>query len=251
MAELLAYEEAGSGPPVVFLHGITANREHWRPVADRLAGEFRCLNVDLLGHGESPRGGAVDLFGQVGALMSLFDHLSLQAPVVVGHSFGGFIATFTATARALHGVVNIDQPFDTAAFRLSIAPLEGRLRGEAFDAAFAEFVETQGADLVPPERQHVLRSNIRPKQDVVLAVWGPVLDTPPPDLVAQVEAALPAVTAPYLAVFGTPISEAERALQALIPNGRVEVWDGLGHFIQLVDPDRVADRIAAFVHALQ
>jgi pimeloyl-ACP methyl ester carboxylesterase len=35
----------------------------------------------------------------------------------------------------------------------------------------------------------------------------------------------------------------------LVPNGQVEVWDGHGHFPHLVDPERVARRIADFVEA--
>ena len=250
MVEPLAYTEAGSGTSLVFLHGITANRHHWGPVVERLADDFGCLSVDLLGHGDSPRGESADLFSQIEALISLLDERGLDAPVLVGHSFGGFVATFAAAARTVRGVVNVDQPFDTAAFRATIAPLEDRLRGAEFQAAFAEFIETQRPDLVPAEHQQTTRANIRPRQDVVLDVWASVLDTPPADLVAQVEAALPAVTAPYLAVFGSPISEQEQALQALIPNGRVEVWDGLGHFVHLVDPDRTARRVAAFVDTL-
>ncbi len=57
---------------------------------------------------------------------------------------------------------------------------------------------------------------------------------------------MPSVLAPYLGLFGAELSDRERPLQALIPNGEIEVWDGLGHFVQLVDPQRTANRIAEF-----
>jgi pimeloyl-ACP methyl ester carboxylesterase len=250
MADQLAYEERGSGDPLVFLHGITANRRHWEPVVDLLADRFRCINVDLLGHGDSPRGSSSDLFTQVGAVGELLDHLGLQDPVLAGHSFGGFVATFCATARPLRGVVNVDQPFDTAAFREVLEPLGDRLRGDGFAAAWDEFVAWERIDLVPPERQALTRDNIRPRQEVVLEVWSAVLETPPEVLLGQVEAALPAVGASYLGIFGAELSEVERRLQGLIPQSTVEEWPGTGHFVQLVDPERVAERIAEFVDAL-
>jgi pimeloyl-ACP methyl ester carboxylesterase len=142
-----------------------------------------------------PRGESSDLFTQVGAVGELLDHPGLEAPVVVGHSFGGFVATFCATARPLRGVVNVDQPFDTAAFREVLEPLGDRLRGDGFAAAWDEFVAWERIDLVPPERQALVRESIRPRQEVVLEVWSTVLETPPEVLLGQVEAALPAVAA--------------------------------------------------------
>jgi pimeloyl-ACP methyl ester carboxylesterase len=253
MAEQLAYAASGpeSGDPLVLLHGITANRCHWEPVVRLLDDRYRCINVDLLGHGESPRGSDSALFGQVGAVQGLLDHLGLDAPVLVGHSYGGFVATVAATSRPLRGVVNVDQPFDMTVFREVLGPLEDRLRGEDFAAAWDEFVAWEGLDLVPAERQALTRENIEPRQELVLEVWSAVLDTPPEELMAQVEAVLPAVRCPYLGIYGNELSATERQLQALIPDGTVEVWDGLGHFVQLVDPERTAARIAGFVDGLR
>lgn len=250
MTEPLAHTVVGSGEPLVFLHGITANRRHWDPVVEGLADRFRCINVDLLGHGDSPDGRGVDLFSQVGALVELLQTLELDEPLLVGHSYGGFIATFAATVAPVRGVVNVDQTFDTASFRSAIEPLAERLRGGDFDGAFDEFLATQRPDLVPEDRQQLLWANLEPRQDIVLGVWRAVLDAPAADLAAQVEAALPVVAVPYLGVFGAPLSAEEQRLQDLIPNSAVEVWDGSGHFVHLVDPDRMATRITDFVATL-
>lgn len=248
----LAYADSGpeTGDPLVFLHGITANRSHWVPVVDRLNDRHRCINVDLLAHGASPPGSDSALFGQVGAVRSLLEHLELEAPVLVGHSYGGFVATAVAATGPVRGVVNIDQPFDLTAFRDVLGPLESRLRGDGFAAAWDEFVEWERIDLVPPERRALARDNIEPRQEVVLEVWSTVLETPADELAAQIEALLPSVKSPYLGIYGSALSAAEVRLQALIPHGTVEVWDGLGHFVQLVDPKRTAARIASFVDSL-
>jgi pimeloyl-ACP methyl ester carboxylesterase len=252
MSAQLAYTDSGpeTGEPLVFLHGITANRSHWLPVVDLLDDRHRCINVDLLAHGASPLGSDSALFSQVGAVRSLLEHLELEGPVLVGHSYGGFVATVVATTGSVRGVVNVDQPFDMSTFRAVLGPLESRLRGDQFAEAWDEFVAWERIDLVPPDRRSLALDNIKPRQEVVVEVWSAMLETPPEELAAQIEALLPAVASPYLGIYGSAMSATEARLQALIPQGTVEVWDGLGHFVQLVEPERTAARIALFVDSL-
>src|SRR5215218_3685154 len=49
---------AGSGPPVVLVHGMVNSSAHWRQVAQRLADRYTVIAPDLVGHGDSatPRG---------------------------------------------------------------------------------------------------------------------------------------------------------------------------------------------------
>jgi pimeloyl-ACP methyl ester carboxylesterase len=52
------YHAAGSGPPVVLIHGMVNSSRHWREVAVRLADRHTVIAPDLIGHGDSatPRG---------------------------------------------------------------------------------------------------------------------------------------------------------------------------------------------------
>jgi pimeloyl-ACP methyl ester carboxylesterase len=47
----IAYVEMGEGPVVLFDHGVFLNGLLWRPVMERLAGEYRCIALDILCHG--------------------------------------------------------------------------------------------------------------------------------------------------------------------------------------------------------
>lgn len=243
----LAHDDSGEGPPLVFLHGIAMDRSSWQPVVDRLRGDFRCVNVDLAGHGESPRTGAYDVSSQAEAVARFVAEAGLDRPVIVGHSYGAFIATLVGASAPVRSIVNVDQELDTTAFAARMAPLEARLRGDDFDAAFAEFVTTLRPDLVPAERRGA--AAMRPDRGVVLSVWEAVFDTPPADLAAMVEPVLSAYPVPYLAVYGATVTDDERRLLDLFPQVEIEEWDGLGHFVHLVDPERTADRIRRFVHA--
>ena len=248
MPNELAHDDVGEGDDIVFLHGITNDRSSWTPVVDVLADRFRCVNVDLAGHGGSPRTGAYDVFSQASSVGEFLSTAGLDRPLVVGHSYGAFIATLLGTMAPVRGVVNVDQELDTAGFAARVRPFEARLRGDDFDAAYAEFAATLRPDLVPEDRRPATR--MRPDPEIVLGVWETVFDTPPADLTAMVEPALAAFPVPYLAIFGTAISDEERRLLSLIPDAEVEEWDGLGHFVHLVDPPRTAARIEQFAGRL-
>jgi pimeloyl-ACP methyl ester carboxylesterase len=45
----LADDFRGSGPPLVFVHGLTFDRTSWQPIIDRLAGAYRCTAANWLG----------------------------------------------------------------------------------------------------------------------------------------------------------------------------------------------------------
>lgn len=86
----LAHQQLGSGPDVVLVHGLAANRAFWYPLATALSSQYRVTLYDLRGHGysERPTNGytAMD-HGQ--DLLHLMDDLGIEEAAVVGHSYGG------------------------------------------------------------------------------------------------------------------------------------------------------------------
>ena len=46
-AGTIRYREAGSGPPVVFIHGLLVNGLLWRKVVPELEGSFRCIVPEM------------------------------------------------------------------------------------------------------------------------------------------------------------------------------------------------------------
>jgi pimeloyl-ACP methyl ester carboxylesterase len=85
---------APDAPPVLFLHGGSAHA-HWWDFAIPLLGErFRCIALDLRGHGESGRPVDADygLAAHASDVAAVVDALGLTGGGVVGHSFGGWVA---------------------------------------------------------------------------------------------------------------------------------------------------------------
>jgi 2-succinyl-6-hydroxy-2,4-cyclohexadiene-1-carboxylate synthase len=93
-------------PPLLLLHGFGADGRAWAPLAERLAGGWRVLAVDLPGHGgTTPPGPTWDLARAAGALASLLPALDSRPPVVVGYSLGGRLALQLALVAPPPGLV--------------------------------------------------------------------------------------------------------------------------------------------------
>ncbi len=103
----LVVEVRGRGPPILFLHGVSAHRGGWHAVAERLDGEFRLYLADLLGRGESDvapeaRYGLADELRRAAAL---WEALSPAPELLVGHSQGAALALALAAERLPRGLV--------------------------------------------------------------------------------------------------------------------------------------------------
>jgi pimeloyl-ACP methyl ester carboxylesterase len=84
--------EAGSGPPVVLLHGWPQHWWVWRKVLPELAAERRVICPDLRGFGWSDApAGAYELEELAGDVLGLLDALDLDRVELVGHDWGGYV----------------------------------------------------------------------------------------------------------------------------------------------------------------
>ena len=83
--------EAGTGDPVLMLHGLGATKASFLPTLAALAPSHRVIAVDLPGHGDSdkPLRAAYDAPFFAGAIVALLDALELERAHVVGNSMGG------------------------------------------------------------------------------------------------------------------------------------------------------------------
>ena len=83
--------EAGTGEPVVMLHGLGGTKASFLPTVAALAPSFRTIAVDALGFGDSdkPLGASYSPEFQARAITALLDALSLERSHFIGHSMGG------------------------------------------------------------------------------------------------------------------------------------------------------------------
>lgn len=91
-----------TGPPdaptVLFLHGFMGSADDWDDITARLSGDFRCLAVDLPGHGDAVGlpDGAYTFPETAAALADTLDALGVERCHVVGYSMGGRLALYFA-----------------------------------------------------------------------------------------------------------------------------------------------------------
>lgn len=248
---MLAFSDHGRGDVLLFVHGLGSDRTRWRPITERLAHDFRCIAVDLPGHGESPAEGC-DALSATMALHEVVDTLALDAPVVVGHSLGSVVALLYGVLHSPRSVVAVDPVhLHTPHLSARLAPLRDRLLGDDFDAAFAEFEEGLRIDLVPEPQRSTIRSGLRPDPDVVRAYWRVVLD---PEAAAdgqeRISAAYATLTMPALVLLADPPTPEDAAILDRMTTATVEVDAGRGHFLHLADPDRFVRRLRTWIGAL-
>ncbi|MFL5797469.1 MAG: alpha/beta fold hydrolase [Actinomycetota bacterium] len=87
----LAYDDQGTGPAVLFIHGLLMDRTMFDAQAEALANRYRVVLPDLRGHGESEHGGEpYDQWDLMEDDVALLDHLGIERAVWGGVSQGGF-----------------------------------------------------------------------------------------------------------------------------------------------------------------
>ncbi|MFI6171770.1 haloalkane dehalogenase [Nocardia sp. NPDC051052] len=103
------YIDEGSGPTILFCHGVPAWSFLYRHIVKELRGRYRCIAVDYLGFGlsERPADFGYTVAEHTTVLGELIDHLRLDDFIVMGHDWGGPIGLGAVTTRAdrLRGIV--------------------------------------------------------------------------------------------------------------------------------------------------
>ena len=97
----------GSGPPVLLLHGLSANHTEWNAIASLLESRYSVILTDLLGRGSSvPDSQArFSLSDEVERLGTVLDTLDIRDPVLAGHSNGAALALSLASRVPCRRVV--------------------------------------------------------------------------------------------------------------------------------------------------
>ena len=95
----LAFDVTGDGPPLVLLHGAGYRRQDWHDVGyvERLACDFRVLNIDLRGNGDSDKPETPESY-TIGALTSdvvgVADACGISSFMLWGFSFGANVGRY-------------------------------------------------------------------------------------------------------------------------------------------------------------
>jgi pimeloyl-ACP methyl ester carboxylesterase len=255
---LIAGRRAGSGPPVLLLHGGPGmGFEYLADLADELAEENDVAWYQQRGQEPSAVGGPYTVALDVEDARRVLDALGWERAYVVGHSWGGHLAIHVAEAmpERLIGVLSVDPlgsigdgrwpEFDEEIFRRTPEDVRERAReldelataGEIDDELALEgmlivwpayFADPESAPPMPELRIAAARS-----AEMIQSILAEL---------PALEAGLPEITVPVGFVHGSlspmPLGASTDAADR-IPGAWVEVVDGAGHFIWVEAPGAV------------
>ena len=176
------YQVNGSGPPLIFIHGLAGSFSWWQRNIDASCKHFQTYCVDLVGFGGSRRLGRFDLERSIPLLLAWMDERGIARASVVGHSMGGLIAARLAAEAPdyVDKLVLVDAAFlgfDPGVIKQGIG-LVGALRQVPHDflpLLMRDSMRAHPFSLVTATQQ-LLRSDWRPLLAAIevptLIIWG-------------------------------------------------------------------------------
>ncbi|MSO41715.1 MAG: alpha/beta hydrolase [Solirubrobacterales bacterium] len=267
----VGYRMAGSGPPLVLLHGITSTSEAWRLVMPRLVERYTVIAPDLLGHGRSakPRGD-YSLGAYAAGTRDLLAALGVDRGTVVGHSLGGGIALQFAylfpefperlVLVSSGGLGPEVHPLLRAATLPGsewVLPLLARedfvKAGDAVRAVAAKIGIQAGPDLAEFARGYASLVDEGAREAFLDTMRGVI--GPDGQKVSALDRLYLADQLPTLLIWGTddpiiPVAHARNAHE-IISDSRLVELEGSGHWPMLDRPDRIVDELTDFIETTE
>jgi pimeloyl-ACP methyl ester carboxylesterase len=248
------YEEAGSGAPLILVHGLGGSTAIWQKVVGPLGERFRVIAYDLRGLGQSHTSDLPTSLDQlVGDLHGLIHALGLERPALLGHSLGAAVVLAYAAEHGerVGAVVGVAAPSMTPeeqrahlAERAAVARREGM---EPIAQLHVDKGLPEAFSLTHPGDVATYRSIIAGSDpEAYAALCGVIAEL---DLTER----LAHIRAPVLLVQGeldgiVPAEDA-RATATAITGCRYVELQGCGHVVPFERPGELAAHALAFLAA--
>lgn len=243
----LSVLEAGTGDPVIFVHGVVTTSNIFPKYLSAYSPDFRGIAVDLRGYGDSQKpdsGFTITQFSK--DLIALADKLEIEKPVWVGVSMGGMILQqlaldYPERVRALvlvsttDGAMVLDKDLPTIGKPRDFADVSRNIIIESFPRETPPALYQPLLDRIPTWNGTVLREALTSMAQ------------------ADVHGRINKITAPTLVVVGakddvaTP--EIARGIQAQIAGAQLVEFN-TGHFMMTEDPERFRTVLGEFLRSL-
>ena len=236
----MAYDDVGSGPAVIFIHGYPFNRSLWTEQAEALSGKYRVVTPDLRGFGESDSSeGPATMNRMAQDVARLMDHLGIQQAVIASLSMGGYVALaftkqFPSRVKALvladtRAQADSDEAKQTRAQQAEKALSEG-MAGIA-DAMLPKLLTPETVSKRPEIVKRVRDMMLKTKpQGAASALLGMAEREDQTEFIST-------ITVPTMIVVGredaiTPLADSEK-MQSKIAGSRLVVLENAGHVSNL------------------
>lgn len=251
----LAWESHGSGPAVVFVHGVGGNRSNWQDQIEGLSDHFQVVVLDLRGYGDSESiPGELQFNDFARDVLTVMDELKLSQAHLVGLSMGGLV---------------VQAVYAMAPERVSSLVLAACRPGDAPVAEGEKFARDRLGPLDQPQPLEALADSLLPK------LMGP---STPPHIVARLRdsllrlrindyrkiVAVRTSMAPLLKLADIQVPtlvmggrndalappEQMQALARGVANSELEMFENCGHFLNIEQAEAFNRRLRSFLQGV-
>lgn len=248
----LYYEVAGSGDPVVLIHGHTLDTRMWDDQFEPLARHYRVIRYDMRGYGKSALPTA-ESYAPADDLMALLHHLGLNEAHILGQSRGGaaaidFALTYPEATDTLILVDSVLRGFQWQAFGTAMSQVHSAGRTSGIEAARQRWLAD--ALFAPALENPRVASHLKQMvADYSGWVWinNDSIRLLDPPSIQQ----LNKISNPTLIIVGERDVPDFRAIADIlhqrIPNASQVVMPGVGHMSNMEDPERFNDIVLGFL----
>jgi pimeloyl-ACP methyl ester carboxylesterase len=251
----IAYERAGTGPPLVLLHGGLSDHREWNDQIRDLSDTFTVVAWDAPGCGDSEDPPATYRMPDYAArLAELIDHLALGRPHVLGLSWGSTLALALYEQRPdLPRTLILTAAYAGWAGSLTPEQVTERLRSSLRDLDAAGSPETFVRTWIPSLFTPNAEPSVIEDYVAVMADFheGGIRQMLHAMAEADLRSVLPTIDVPTLLLCGaddarSPSSVAE-AMQNAIPGSQLIFLPDVGHMSNLEAPERFNHVVREFL----
>lgn len=244
----LSILEAGTGDPIIFVHGVVTTSNIFPKYLNAYSPDFRGIAIDLRGYGDSQKPASGFTIAQFSKdLIALADKLEIEKPVWVGVSMGGMILQqlaldYPERVRALvlvsttDGAMVLDKDLPTIGNPRDFREVSKNIIVESFPPGTPSTLYQPLLDRIPTWNGTVLREALTSMAQ------------------ANVHGRINKIAAPTLVVVGakddvaTPLIA--REIQTQIPGAQLVEFN-TGHFMMAEDPERFRTALGEFLQTLK
>ena len=254
------YEEHGSGPAMLWAHGLGQNLNDWNELVPFFENRYRVIHYDARGHGRSQILEHEDDYSQdlmIVDMLALLDELSVDRVIVGGHSMGANVALNFALRHPQRCAAVILVAIGTGSsdpvlwkkYWGKLADLAENNGIEAYVEGLRETPAWERALSHPLIGERVTQSESANKPQAIANIIRGIQRKRPS--IYELEPELKALKVPALVVFSegdTPVLECSKYLAACIPGASLAEISATSHWTQLEAPDefhRVVDEFVA------
>jgi len=241
-----------SQPPLILLHGLTANGACWTALAHAMQAEYDVIMPDARGHGKS----SVPDYGYryedlANDVVGLIEALRLPPPILIGHSMGGLIAAVVASRnpKLLRGLILADPTFLSPKVQREIRDSDVADQHRRYLTMSLDDVVAEARSRHPDRSLDTIELIARARLQTSMGAFD-VLTPPNPNYMQVVSA----IEIPGLLVIGGSAGvvspEVAADLQRLNPRLQVEQIPEVGHGLHYDQPERFAAVVKSFLRSI-